>query len=46
MCTFMPFSTMKAVIPRASFSGLVFAYTISVSATVPFVHLGNSSLTS
>ena len=37
--TGMPFSTMNAVMPFAPLSGCVFAYTITVSATVPFVHL-------
>ena len=37
--TGMPFSMMNAVMPFAPLSGCVFAYTITVSATVPFVHL-------
>jgi hypothetical protein len=35
----MPFSMMNAVMPFAPLSGCVLAYTITVSAMVPFVHL-------
>ena len=43
--TGMPFSMMNAVMPFAPLSGCVFAYTITVSAIVPLVHLETKRMT-